>query len=223
MKMPDTFVDYNLLSNLPMEEHHFAPPDERPVCIPKEPRNRRIPAYLQKDYNIVNNRYHHDHEQQLARDKELNKLQATAKFRTRNRFNPVTQQFTDGEENVRMRTWEEAHRIEDVEKAQAQIPPSIANRPTAYWNLINHRQANADTLKFQDLAEDERKERFKNRYIMENNLHVRDVQSDQVDNERRLNRIEHERFAEPLRRGFDIVTNEGFNGQNSKPPYLPFT
>jgi hypothetical protein len=222
-KMPDTFVDYNILSNLNMEEHHWAPPDERPVAVPKEPRNRKIPAYLQKDYNVVNNRYLHDHEQQLARDKELNKLQATAKFRERNRFNPLTQQYTDGDENLRMRTWEESHKIEAVEKAQAQMPPSIKHRPSAYWNVINHRQANADTLKMIDLAEDERKERYKNRYIVENNLHARDISSDQIENERRLNRMNNERFAEPLRRGYDIVTHDAFQGQGSKPPYLPFT
>jgi hypothetical protein len=222
-KMPDTFVDYNLLSNLNMEEHHWAPPDERPVAVPKEPRNRKIPAYLQKDYNVVNNRYLHDHEQQQARDKELNKLQATAKFRERNRFNPLTQQYTDGDENLRMRGWEEAHKIEAVEKAQAQMPPSIKHRPSAYWNVINHRQANADTLKMIDLAEDERKERYKNRYIVENNLHTRDISSDQIENERRLNRMNNERFAEPLRRGYDIVTHDGFQGQGSKPPYLPYT
>jgi len=222
-KMPDTFVDYNVLSNLPMEEHHWAPPHERPVCVPNEPRNREIPAFMQKDYNIVNNRYLHDHEKQLARDKELNKLASTAKYRERNRFNPVSQQYTDGDENNRMRTWEEAHKIEAVEKAQCQVPPSIKNRPSAYWNIVNHRQANADTLKWQDLAEDERKERYKNRYIMENNLHSRDIKSDAVDNERRLNGVAHERFAEPLRRGYDIVTHDGFNGKGSKPPYLPYT
>ena len=27
--MPDSMVDYNLLSNLPMEEHHWARPEER--------------------------------------------------------------------------------------------------------------------------------------------------------------------------------------------------
>merc|ERR1719174_1015621 len=222
-KMPDTFVDYNILSNLNMEEHHWAPPDERPVAVPKEPRNRKIPAYLQKDYNVVNNRYLHDHEEQLARDKELNKLQATAKFRERNRFNPLTQQYTDGDENLRMRTWEESHKIEAVEKAQAQMPPSIKHRPSAYWNVINHRQANADTLKMIDLAEDERKERYKNRYIVENNLHARDISSDQIENERRLNRMNNERFAEPLRQGYDIVTHDAFQDQGSKPPYLPFT
>jgi len=220
--MPDTMVDYNLLSNLPMEEHHWARPDERPVHVPMEPKNRRIPAWLQKDFDIVTNRYVHDHEQQLARDKELNKLAATAKYRERNRFNPLSQQFTDGDENNRQRTWEEAHKIEAVEKAQALIPPSIKHRASAYWNVINHKQSNADQLKQMDLAEDERKERFKNRYLVENNLHSRDIASDQIENERRLNRMSHERFAEPMRRGYDIVTHDAFQGRHSKPPYLPY-
>ena len=29
--------------------------------------------------------------------------------------------YTDGDENLRMRTWEESHKIEAVEKAQAQV------------------------------------------------------------------------------------------------------
>lgn len=120
-----------------------------------------------------------------------------------------------------MKTWEEAHNIEIVEKAQCQVPPSIKHRATAYWNPVNHRIHNADTLKWMDLAEAERKERYKNKYIMDNNLHARDVREDQVVNERRLNRIEHERFAEPLRRGYDIVNNQGF-GPTEKPPYLPY-
>ena len=48
-----------------------------------------------------------------------------------------------------------------------------------------------------DLAEDERKERFKNRYLVENNLHSRDISSDQIENERRLNRMAHERSPGP--------------------------
>merc|ERR1719240_1667590 len=103
------------------------------------------------------------------------------------------------------------------------MPPSIKHRPSAYWNVINHRQANADTLKMIDLAEDELQDRYNNRYIVENNLHARDISSDQIENERRLNRMHNERFAEPLRRGYDIVTHDSFQGQGSKPPYLPFT
>ena len=55
--------------------------------------------------------------------------------------------YTDGDENNRQRTWEEAHKIEAVEKAQALIPPSIKHRASAYWNVINHRHSNADQLK----------------------------------------------------------------------------
>lgn len=221
-QMPDTFVDYNILSNMDMQEHHWAAPDQRPVAVPKEPRERVIPAFLQKDYNIVTTRYLHDHADQHAKDKELAKLEATAKHRERNRFNPLTQQFIDGDENLRMRNWEEAHKVEAVEKAQAQICPTVKNRESAYWNIVNHRQANADMLKWMDLAKDERKERYKNRYINENNLHVRDMSSDQIENERRLNRIAHERFAEPMRRGFDIVNNKGYMGKQGDPPYVPY-
>ena len=53
---PDTAVDYNILSNLPFKEQHWAKEDSRPRMKEKSPRVRRIPAFLCKDFDIVTNR-----------------------------------------------------------------------------------------------------------------------------------------------------------------------
>ena len=53
---PDTAVDYNILSNLPFKDQHWAKEDSRPRMKEKSPRVRRIPAFLCKDFDIVTNR-----------------------------------------------------------------------------------------------------------------------------------------------------------------------
>lgn len=221
-KYPDTFTDYNILSNIPMSLHHWAEPGKRPQPAEKAARVREVPAFTQKDYNIINTRYINDHDGKIARDRELNLLEATAKHRARNRYDPVTQIYTDAAEEERMRTFNDVHEVEIVERAQRQIPPTIKNRPTSFYNMINHDVANADMLKWIDLSEDERKERFKNRYIVEHNFHIQDIKHDHIEHTRKLNRVSLDRFEEPIKRGFDIVTNNRFEGNHGQGLSLPY-
>ncbi|CAK0797942.1 unnamed protein product, partial [Prorocentrum cordatum] len=39
--MPSTCVDYNIVSNLPFEVHHWARPEERPRLKERNPRPRK--------------------------------------------------------------------------------------------------------------------------------------------------------------------------------------
>lgn len=221
-KFVDTFVDYNIVSNKPFDEHHWAPPSQRPKPVVKCGQVREVAAFTQKDYNIVTNRYLDHHEDKIQRDSALNLLEATSKYRHRNKFDPVTQTFNDQSEEKRIRNFQDAHEAEIVERAVAQMPPTYKHRPAAYYNVLNHEVANQDMLKWMDLAEDERKEQYKNRYIIEHNYHLQDMKQDHVENERRLRRIRMDRFIEPIKRGYDIVTNVDHGGRQGVPPHPPY-
>jgi len=223
-RFPDTFVDYNIVSNKGFHEHHWAHPDDRPQPSAREPRHRKVPAFTQKDYNIVTNRYLSDHDAKLTRDNTLNKREAAAKYVERNRFDPLVQKYTNPSEETNIRTAEAAHDVEVVERAQQSIPPCVKHRPSAYYDMVTHQvpEGNQDMLQWMDVAEEERKERFKNRYIVEHNFHVQDMRADQVENERRLNRIDPGRFEEPIKRGFDILSNRPHQGRHAKPPFAPY-
>eukprot|EP00392_Amoebophrya_sp_AT5.2_P018181 g18656.t1 len=208
-KFPDSFYDYNILSNLPVSIHHPDRPEARPLPAQKIPKQRTVPTFLQKDFNIVTNRYLKGHSDKTKRDYDLNLLEATAKHRTRNRMNPLTQRFIDPAEEDRFAAFQEAHEVEQVHRAFAQVPPTIKNRQAAFYNIVNPDEVhNADMVKWLDLAEDERKERYKNRYIDYHNKGVQDVRHDQITEERRMNKVHVDRFKEEVKRGFDIVTNE---------------
>lgn len=96
--------------------------------------------------------------------------------------------FTDSEEEERMRVADTCHTLDAVERNMAQMPPSIKHRPSAYYNLLNHEVADAEILASIDLAEDERKERYKNKFIVDHNIHVADMNTDQIVEARKLNK-----------------------------------
>eukprot|EP00397_Hematodinium_sp_SG-2012_P014302 GEMP01014536.1.p1 GENE.GEMP01014536.1~~GEMP01014536.1.p1 ORF type:complete len:580 (+),score=130.74 GEMP01014536.1:32-1741(+) len=222
-KLPDTFTDYNILSNLPMSQHHWAPPEARPLPGVKEGKVRKVPTFLLKDFNIITNRYLEDHHNKRARDDELNLLECTAKYRTRNKFDPVIQEYNDPDEEERLRKWSDAHEVELVEQAQQKIPPSQKNRATAFYNPVSHEVCDGDMLQWMDVAEAERKERFMNKYVYEHNWHLQDIKANHVNNERKLNKIALSRFEEPLKRGYCIVSHQRCEGRHSKQPFLPYS
>lgn len=222
---PDTALDYNLISNLPFDVHHWASPDRRPRCIERSPpRQRRVPAHDVKDFNIVTNRYVDKHEAKSKRDHTISLLDATYKDAVKNRFNPVVQQFSDPHYEECARTCDDARDVEVLLRAEAQMPPSYRGRETSHYNMISHERHDDGSLSLYDKAVDQRKDRYKNRYIMEHNWHAQDIKGDHSTNSRKLNRTAPERFEEQTRRGYDIVTNHSHgNGPSSQTLYAHYS
>lgn len=64
-----TNADYNILSNIPLTDHHFAAPEKRPV--PKEEKKEKVKKMTTtglRDYNIITGRYLEYHEDKLKAD-----------------------------------------------------------------------------------------------------------------------------------------------------------
>jgi len=223
--LPDTTLDYNLISNMPFDSHHWARPELRPRCVERTaPRQRSVPQYQVKDFNIVTNRYSRQHEAKSKRDSRANLLEATYKDAVQNRYDPVTQQFNDPHKEEFFRTCDDAHGVEMQMRATAQQPPSMKGRETEFYNMVTHEKHDDGMLKFYDKAEAGRKDRYNNRYIMEHNWHAQDIKGDHVNNTRKLNRAAPERFEEEAQRGYDIVSHRSHgHGTKSQTLYAPFS
>ena len=65
-----------------LSQHHGARPEERPMPNEKsKQKDRMIPAFMVRNFNILTNRYCDNHGGKAKRDSELNLLEATAKRR----------------------------------------------------------------------------------------------------------------------------------------------
>lgn len=207
---PGTATDYNILSNIPHAEHHWARGDERPRLKEKSPRGRKIPAFNHKDFHIITNRYSDNHSEKMRQEKRVQLLEATDKHMQTNKFDPVVGKFNDPRTEEQTKTIDHAREVEITLRADEKLPPSYKGRLSASYGLVSHQKHDPDMLRLWDTMEDEKKDRYRNRYIVEHNLHAQDIKGDHINEVRQLNRIAPERFEEPKRRGFDIVNNKVF-------------
>jgi len=207
---PDTAVDYNIVSNIPMRDHHWAREDERPRLKEKSPRDRKVPAFLAKDFDIVNNRYSDNHSEKLRQEKRVHLLEGTDKHLKRNFFDPVVGRFIDPAVEEKVKTVDHAREVEITMRAHDKVPPSYKGRQTAAYGITSHEKHDPDLLRVYDNLENERKDRYKNRYIVEHNLHAQDIKGDHINQVRIMNRVAPERYEEQKKRGYDIIDGKAW-------------
>lgn len=207
---PDTAVNYNILSNLPFKDQHWATKERRPRMKEKSPRIRKRPAFLCKDFDIVTNRYLDNHSEKLRQEKRVNLLEATEKHMKTNAFDPLVGKFVDPLVEERVKSIDDAREVEINMRGDAKFPPSYKGRETAAYGIVSHETYDRDMLRLYDTLEKERTGRFKNRYIVDHNFHAQDIKGDHINELRQLNRVAPERYEEQRRRGYDIIDGRGY-------------
>lgn len=213
--VPDTAADYNIISNLRFDEHHWAHPKQRPVPKDRVPKPRMVPALLHKDFNILTNRYLEHHEEKLERDRELNLLEAAEKMRNCP-FNPLSQRFCDARLEERMKACQDALTTEVKLRNEEAQPLSYRGNITNCYDMLSHQVKDPELMDYIKQAEGGRKVRYKTRFKFEDDVRRADVkQEDRVKRMKPL-QIAHERFTTEMERGFDILTNQDFGHKKEK-------
>lgn len=229
---PDTATTHNIISNLDIEKHHWAPHEERPRAVVKAPpKDRKVPSNQVRDFHVITNRYTEGHEAKVARDQHLRALEASHKYMNsttgpwvRSKYDVIKQQCEDPRKEESLRVAEHAREVESVLRADALVPPAYKGRLSNHYNITSLEPKDKSMLKAWDVAEKARVARHGNRYIVEHNLHAQDVKADHINEARRMNRIAPERFQEPIKRGYDIIENKAWGqGPKDKPLYKNFT
>mmetsp|Transcript_20839 Transcript_20839/g.38014 ORF Transcript_20839/g.38014 Transcript_20839/m.38014 type:complete len:411 (+) Transcript_20839:56-1288(+) len=209
--VPSKAADYNIVSNLPSEVHHWAAPSDRPQCAERGvQRQRKVPAVLIKDFDIVTNRYKASHEEKAERDRQLLLLEAAAKYRARSRFNPISQILREPRHEANLRAWEDAQVAATIFGAQQQKPPGLKLRPSELYDMVSLEEKEPETLSLLDQAEESRKARFRDRHKLDVAIREHGQQFEELNTLSKLEQIAYERFAETARRGYNIVTNNEF-------------
>jgi hypothetical protein len=226
MSMPSTMVDYNIVSNLPHEIHHWAKPEERPLCAQRNPSVRKVQACQLRDFNIVTNRYKENHEDKAGRDARLNALESTHKYREKCCFDPVSQSYNEKEFEERARCCDDAREVEVCLRQLAVLPPTNRIRLTAHYDMITHQadEEGAQSLQLYDALEHQRKSRYKARHVDEHTQKMRNVTMEDVGANQRHEQVAHERWLESTGRGYNLVTNRVYgDGPKFEKVYEPFT
>ena len=84
--------NYNIISNLPLNEHHYDKPENRPKCNDVETNKKRKISYNyghEKDFNIITTKYKKFNDEKEKIDKEVNRIQTAKSFYKNNIYNPI--------------------------------------------------------------------------------------------------------------------------------------
>lgn len=97
----DTNVDYNIISNIDMQQHHFAAPEKRPeVMDPVKTRGKAVKAAGLREYNIVTNRYLELHDLKEKTNEDIQRAEAALAFWKTHDYDHVTGKYYDAKKEV---------------------------------------------------------------------------------------------------------------------------
>jgi len=88
-------VDYNIISGLAFQQHHYLPPDKRPQEKKVTVKQKETTTTGLRDYNIITNRYLELHEDKSNTDKLIEKHELAEKYWKTHVYDHVTGQFYD--------------------------------------------------------------------------------------------------------------------------------
>lgn len=207
----DSLVDYNIISNHSLQEHHFAAPEKRPHC---EEFQVNIPENLNKnfkDYNIVSNKYLEHHDDKVVADERVLRAEAAQRYWKTHDFDPVKGEFYDQkkEDIFQEDRGTEAliHGQDEVKK----LPISVRNDGLMY-NPVNMKIEDEKRLYERDLREKNKKARYEVRYDVEQIVRKEGLaEQDRLD-QLKLAKVSGLRFKEETQRGFDILNNGKLEG-----------
>lgn len=222
--IPAANLEYNIVSNLSPDIHHWAKPDERPLPGQRLGKQRKVPISGLKDFNVVTNRYLRHHEAQTERDTLLCLLDAADKYRKRGLFNPVVQRFQDPVVEERVRRAEDAQATEVVMRSKALQPLTYQGNPQNSYNLLSHEVKDANMLALLDEADKMRSSRFTTRHVKEQRTKEEDLAAQDAMAVLSHYKVSFQRFEVPIQRGYDILSNSTFgNGPKCIKPHLPYS
>ncbi|CAI2365184.1 unnamed protein product [Moneuplotes crassus] len=221
-----TFTEYNILSNLSFNEHHYLPPEERPKAPSddKEKVTKKVTKTGLRDYNIITNRYLELNDEKVVVDKEIERLNAAKKYWKTHDYDPVNTQYYDPDKEQEF-VDEREHNAKIHGQDWVQKLPKSWKEEGGLYNPINGKIEDEKRLWERDLKEKNKRKRYEKRYDMERHARKVGLGEDERQQKISLNKVNIQRFRDTTERGFDILTNKQFNNpvdEGSKTLHEPF-
>lgn len=91
----DTLVDYNIISNIDMQHHHFAAPEKRPPPDAVKNEKKFVSKAPAREYNVVTNKYWQMNDLKVKTNDEILKAEAAKKYWQKHDYDLLTVQYFD--------------------------------------------------------------------------------------------------------------------------------
>ena len=202
-------INYNILSNLNYQIHHFDKPEKRPnIKLDKDNmnglpdyrgnhKNRIILTRGLKDFNILSNDYYENDIDKKKIDSEVKNLNAAKRFFRYRKLNPLTGIYYDEEQEKRFK-----------EKKELMLKKILNKKEKGLYNPFNFKVYDEEKLKQKDLLNSNRRYRYKIREQMEQYYHLKN----EIDEEKYLDKLKkllsYNRYKQVDERGYKLISNQ---------------
>jgi hypothetical protein len=199
--------NYNILSNLPLSEHHYDKPENRPKYTTGEYQHK--PKYCYKfmqdrDFDIISTKYKNFNDEKVKVDKEIAKIQTAKIFYKNNDYNPVKGvYFNQAKEQAYQEKIKEEQKNWGKEKFKNM--PKCAKGKSDVYNLISLNVV--DPKEFNKILKDEKdkKKRYELRNKIENYYREKNLINQDKENDKLNYKDSYFRYKELDNRQYDII------------------
>lgn len=197
---------YNILSNLPLSQHHYDRPEKRPMDLKEaKPKERvKYPFLEERDYDIISARYKTFHDQKTKTDKDIQKLQTAEVFYKKNDYNIIKGVFYNEEkEKAFQKDREQKQKTWGLERFKNM--PQCSKGKSDIYNLINLKTIDPESMKNMVSEEKNKKKRYEIKYQLENYYREQNLKQQEKKEEIKNGKASYQRIKEEDNRQFDIL------------------
>lgn len=168
-----------------------------------------------KDFDILSTKYKKNHYSRVWDEQEQLRQEKEAEFYKRNKFNAVKGIFYDTEKEIAFRKRRKDF-IEQHSQKEPQLPPSLLKADGQLFNVVNNEVLDEAGVARKQALDNRSLETRKKKNIFETEVKARQAREYELNLQRKLNRVSHQRDAGVRARGYDPITNEPFAGVGAK-------
>ena len=197
---------YNIISTLPLSQHHYDKPENRPN-YPDTFLTKNKTHYMfgiPRDYDIISTKYKEYDEEKTKIDKEINKIQTAKIFYKNNDYNPIKGRFFDEDKEKKFQN-ELEEKKKNWGKDYKNKLPQCAKGQSDIYNLISLKTVDENELNKKLDLENKKKLRYTIRNKVEDFYHNKNlINQDKIKNNIE-NKFSYQRYEEEDKRQFNII------------------
>ena len=198
--------NFNIISNLPLTQHHYDKPENRPVYSNSESKKgKKIYKFRgERDFDIISTRYKHFNDEKNEVDKEVKKIRTAQLFYQKNDYNIIKGEYynKEKEEDFQKKRMEEQKNW-GIERLN-NLPKCVKGKSDIY-NLITLKTVDQKEMDRMIQEEKNKRKRYDIKYKLEKYYFDENMKKLDKQEKRKNTKASYLRYKEQDNRQYDII------------------
>ena len=198
--------NFNIISNLPLSQHHFDKPENRPPYSNSAPKDgkKSFKNRGERDFDIISTRYKYFNDEKNEVDRDIKKIKTAQIFYKKNDYNPIKGKFYNNEkEEEFLKKRKEEQKNWGIERFN-NLPKCVKGKSDIY-NLITLKIIDQKEMDRMIQEEKNKTQRYGIKYKLEKYYRNESMKQLDMQENRKNGKASYLRYKEQDQRQFDIL------------------